>query len=876
MDLLNQFAYPSITTGYAKFGILITIRRSYGEEITFSIGPAIPLTDDSGCLLSKSVVYSNIYKLITKQAEIDDGDQLVRVTIRVYLDQDKKKKRPSLDEEDRYNLLNEIIEVGVVDTNDIIAMKIQHNKRRYLKNISPIDVKDQNLRPFIVSDLETLLDKNQFHKPYAAGLLMVFPGKEIQNWMIETWYSEDYSILYPEAFEKRSKKVLTDLVLRITALVKKNKEVQTIYFHNFSRFDGIILLKHLACNHKDFHLKPLMRNHRLYELAVYSGKKMLFRFRDSLNLLHGSLNDLAKSLCPDFGTKGSINYDEVTVDKLPAMKDEYIDYMKQDIYLLGGVMQKAQEIYSNLYKVDIESKITLSALSLSIFRMKYFDDSHFSIHIPNRNEDQFIRHGYYGGHTDAYKPHGKDLYFYDVNSLYPFIMKEFPMPHGAPVWYGNLQEKDLDNKLGFIEAYVECPKTLKNPFLPYRDKNGLLLFPTGKFVGVYFSEELKFAREIGYTVIPLSGYLFEKKESPFSNFVSNLFESRLEAKKSGNDALSYVYKILMNSLYGRFGINPQSTKTEVCDTVRSRKLLRRSELISADVLNDNCNVVSYHHNYKSNDYWDPPKNTAVQLSAAITAYARIYIYPYISREDCYYTDTDSVVLGNPLPDELISSSILGKFKLEDRISEGFFLALKSYCYKTVDGKEIVKFKGAAKDQISPEWFPSQLANPDLKQQVTVEAHFRIEWSTLEVYKKDQKFLVGINKGAKRKPVHIHEKWSDTEPIEVNDLSRLDHISKRLVMFLSENITHLVRENHSLHEKLSLMEKGIDPEMKEEPTEVTNPTVDEIPLTDNQPKKKPKTDKKEPKKKAKKKKAPLTDNQPKKKQPKKKPPKKKPP
>ncbi|GJR39502.1 cytochrome c oxidase subunit 1 [Tanacetum coccineum] len=35
-----------------------------------------------------------------------------------------------------------------------------------------------------------------------------------------------------------------------------------------------------------------------------------------------------------------------------------------------------------------------------------------------------------------------------------------------------------------------------------------------------------------------------------------LFSSRLEARKEGNDALSYVYKILMNSLYGRFGINP--------------------------------------------------------------------------------------------------------------------------------------------------------------------------------------------------------------------------------------------------------------------------------------------------------------------------------
>lgn len=65
-------------------------------------------------------------------------------------------------------------------------------------------------------------------------------------------------------------------------------------------------------------------------------------------------------------------------------------------------------------------------------------------------------------------------------------------------------------------------------------------------------EEFKYARGLGYTVIPLSGYLFEMRESPFKGFVSSLFESRLEARRSGNDALAYVYKILMNTLYGRF------------------------------------------------------------------------------------------------------------------------------------------------------------------------------------------------------------------------------------------------------------------------------------------------------------------------------------
>ena len=129
-------------------------------------------------------------------------------------------------------------------------------------------------------------------------------------------------------------------------------------------------------------------------------------------------------------------------------------------------MLKAQEIHWSKFQIDTEDPMTLSALAMRIFRQNDDYYKNFPIHIPNRNVDTFIRRGHYGGHTDVYKPFGEDLYYYDVNSLYPFVMKEFPMPGGVPVWRKNLEEVELDTLFGFFEAYVECPSHISRPILP--------------------------------------------------------------------------------------------------------------------------------------------------------------------------------------------------------------------------------------------------------------------------------------------------------------------------------------------------------------------------------------------------------------------------
>lgn len=437
MDLLIRYAYP-YQFGYAKFTILLTMMKSYGENVTFTIGNAIPLTLVDGEFIPKSEIFAHIMASLLKYSELYEGEVVSRITIRVY--SVDKKNQNSFSKNEIKTLLNELLNNFDSSTSikNLTAKKIKNRNKKYAANhITSVKSYATKLQPFLVADTETLF-LNNVHMPYAAGVMMVHPSDNLATNSIYSYFSEDYSKYLYDSFEKRSRKLLTDFIIRISLMIKQNPSIKTVYFHNFGRFDGIFLLKHIALHHPNYTLKPLMRNNMLYELSLYEGNRKQFSFRDSLHLLPGSLDNLAKSLCPELGSKGSINYDSVTLENLGELKRNLLDYMRQDIMLLGGVMQKAQRLYLEHYNVDIVSKITCSSLALTIFRMKYYDAENNRIHIPNKNADRFIRSGYYGGHTDSYNKYGENLYYYDVNSLYPFIMKSYSMPGvslcGMVIW----------------------------------------------------------------------------------------------------------------------------------------------------------------------------------------------------------------------------------------------------------------------------------------------------------------------------------------------------------------------------------------------------------------------------------------------------------
>jgi hypothetical protein len=191
-----------------------------------------------------------------------------------------------------------------------------------------------------------------------------------------------------------------------------------------------------------------------------------------------SLNDLSNILhLPGKISKYNSEFHELSLFDNQSLLEEFKSYSKQDSIALFDCIHKLQEMYLLDYNVDICSILSTSTLSLKIFRSKYLK---VNIPILKRRDDTFIRNSYFGGATDYYKLRATNLFYYDVNSLYPFAMcKPMPIELIRKFKLSDHNGFNLDNFFGFLRVEVTCPKNIKVPVLPCKF-NGKTIFPTGK------------------------------------------------------------------------------------------------------------------------------------------------------------------------------------------------------------------------------------------------------------------------------------------------------------------------------------------------------------------------------------------------------------
>jgi len=223
---------------------------------------------------------------------------------------------------------------------------------------------------------------------------------------------------------------------------------------------------------------------------------------------------------------------------------------------------------------------------------------------------------------------------------------------------------------------------------------------------MYFSEELYNARKYGYKFEILWGYTFEKGVV-FKDYVDTLYNLRKNYTKT--DPMNLICKLLLNSLYGRFGMDDLFTYTYIISKADYPNFEKQEGVVDSIVdlieLGDNYLVQLKNPNVEIKTALDngfETHNINIAIAAAVTAYARIHMSQFKNNPNInlYYSDTDSIYIDSPLPEYLVSSTELGKMKLEGIYDEAIFLTPKVYALEnTKSGESIIKIKGLTKKSI---------------------------------------------------------------------------------------------------------------------------------------------------------------------------------
>jgi hypothetical protein len=224
---------------------------------------------------------------------------------------------------------------------------------------------------------------------------------------------------------------------------------------------------------------------------------------------------------------------------------------------------------------------------------------------------------------------------------------------------------------------------------------------------------LKFAVEHGYNVQLLKGYTFHRVSGVFSDYVNHVYDLKVN---NNNSVEKSVSKSLLNNLLERFGIDINKPIARIVNEDKFQEICSLHKVHGYETLDSDLYLVSYtsplDYDRITSNGLDIAKlatsindkkgslqsSTSVPISACINAYGRIHINRIKlgivnSAGKIYYSDTDSVVTGLELSSNLTNGTEIGKLKLEHRISKGIFISDKSYCFYTVIGEYINKYKG---------------------------------------------------------------------------------------------------------------------------------------------------------------------------------------
>lgn len=633
---------------------------------------------------------------------------------------------------------SKLLEVG----EDIFKREINKSTIYFMDGEIVLRKKELPAKPFYKLNKESVIN-NEF---VTMDIETITINNKVTPYLINSYTRGGDGRHHLNSYNENENELFKDFIAKLISQVSSfdSKKVY-VYAHNLSTFDGVLILKHLF---KFGKVKPILHNGRIISITFiykYNGIIRTIIFKDSFLMLPSSL----RKLCEAFNVESSKGYfpfhlNDITYtgvfpkydywtditnnewnnlkanfgQRMWSFKSESIKYCELDCVSLHEVLIKFNDIIFNKFNININSALTLPALAMRIYKTQFMPNN--TIYQLLGKAEENIRNSYSGGAVDVYIPHNRatldnifknikglfiKLYYYDVNSLYPYIMAKFDMPIGKPIFFNGDIRKYDSNAYGFFYCKITSPDNIKHPLLQRRIKtsNGMrTIAGLGSWIGWICSTEMDNAMKYGYTFEILKGYEFNKGNI-FEEYVLKMYNLRQEYIKG--HPMNLIAKLLMNSLYGKFGMKLVSTEILMYDysTDEGQKSLHEDIDCWGLSIQDFVKIDDYfliirntRLSYKYNEELDMfhGQDINIAIASAITAGARVHMSYFKNNPDfrLYYSDTDSAIIDRPLPSFMVGSK-LGQLKLEHTIDKAVFLAPKVYGLVDVNGNEIIKIKG---------------------------------------------------------------------------------------------------------------------------------------------------------------------------------------
>lgn len=351
-----------------------------------------------------------------------------------------------------------------------------------------------------------------------------------------------------------------------------------------------------------------------------------------------------------------------------APMGELKTYNEQDNRILHKAICDLQE---GLLSMGSELCMTQASSAMKLYRRVYLDRDIRT----NKQVNERARISYVGSRVEVYRPRCDHAEYYDINSSFPYAMT-FPAPGSLRGGRGSLPTGESEHWLADVE--IEVPEMYLPP-VPFRHpKEHRVYFPTGRWRSWLWGIDVRLLESVGGKVHKCHRVMEFSSHDTLASYAQDLYARRVACKTEFEKML---YKLLLNSLYGKFGESPLKQAAYFNPEDPAGMNMVMPGVFLCEEMQD----IEHEH---------------VPISTHITAFARRTLYRFNKLcldlgGEIFYNDTDSCVTTirpSDLPadypwipgTEGVLGKRLGQMKHEYSIHNGEFVAPKIYRLDATD------------------------------------------------------------------------------------------------------------------------------------------------------------------------------------------------